>query len=265
VKRKQGSVLKCLGVGEGRPDADRFHSSYLYSINGTRFIIDAGEPAAHLLKRAGVDFRKIAAILITHTHADHFGAIIPLIQAMKHGKRTEPLPIHLPAHAIKPLRALLDASYVFKERLPYKLHFIELKKGAEISLGKNVSAMPYPTTHVEKISRKMAGKHPEIAFKAFAFRIEAGDSTIVHTGDLGELEDLDPLLDRPVDLLVCELAHSTPREAFTFLRDKRVKQIAFVHVAIEYWRYLDKLKTQAAAQLPSIKVTFPRDGDAVLF
>jgi ribonuclease BN (tRNA processing enzyme) len=264
MKRK-GNWVKFLGVGEGRPDAQRFHSSYLYSLLGKRFIIDAGEPAAHSLKQAEADLKRIAALLITHTHADHFGAIIPLIQAFKHDKRSEPLPVHMPGHAIKPLRALLDASYIFKERLPYKLKFEPLKRGQEIAISEQVTITPYPTTHVEKIRIKMEKKYPNIPFKAYAFCIEAGSQRIIHSGDLGAIEDLEPLLDRPVNLLVCELSHSPPRETFQFLRGKRIKTVAFVHVAKEYYKDLDKLKVQANSQLSSLQVIFPSDGEEVTF
>lgn len=263
MKAKGKNWLMCLGVGEGRPDADRFHSSFLYNLNGTQFLVDAGEPAAHSLKKAGVDFSAIERVFITHTHPDHFGAIVPLIQAMKHEKRRPPLSVHLPKHAIKPLRSMLEACYVLDERLPYELQLRPWKKGKELHFANGLLKI-YPTTHLEKV-RKFAKKYPKVSFNAFALRIETSSITLVHSGDLGAIEDLSPLLEEPVDFLACELTHAEPQEVFQFLRDKPVKQIAFIHVAREHWSSLQKLQERAKKNLIGKAIAFPKDGQVIPF
>jgi hypothetical protein len=52
--------------------------------------------------------------------------------------------------------------------------------------------------------------------------LESGDKRVAHSGDLGEPEDLEPLLKKPVDLLVCELAHFSPEAIFSYLSGRPV-------------------------------------------
>ena len=80
-------------------------------------------------------------------------------------------------------------------------------------------------------------------YEAFCFLLESNETRVAHSADIGALEDLEPLLQKPVDLLVCELAHVKPNELFTFLSNKEIGHVAFTHLSRPYRKNLDELKT----------------------
>ena len=77
------------------------------------------------------------------------------------------------------------------------------------------------------------------------------------------LADLDPLLTQPLDLLVCELAHVEPKKLFTYLANKEIGQVAFMHLSRHYREKLDELKNQANSILGDLPHTFLDDGDLI--
>src|ERR1041384_930055 len=107
-----------LGTSDGLPSPDRFHASLLLRLAGQTILVDCGEPCSHSLKRMGVDFNSIDAIVISHTHSDHVGGLAMLLQSMWLEDRTSPLPLWLPAHAIRPLQDWLARGLFF--RTPFK-------------------------------------------------------------------------------------------------------------------------------------------------
>ena len=65
-------------------------------------------------------------------------------------------------------------------------------------------------------------------FNAFSFLFEHNGLRVGHSADLGKPDDLEPMLEKPLDLLVCELAHFSPEDMFFYLRGRRVKKIVFI-------------------------------------
>jgi hypothetical protein len=175
--------------------------------------------------------------------------------------RRKSLPIHLPEEGIGPVRELLRAGYLFDEVLPYRVSFEALKPQAPISTGP-VRAVPYLNTHLDGFRQAFGAKYSQ-ACEAFSFLIESGPLRIAHTADVGGVKDLEPLLQEPLDLLVCELAHFHPEELFARLRASRVRLVAFVHLARPIWENLASFRQQAQAALPQIRCLFPADGDRI--
>ena len=94
--------------------------------------------------------------------------------------------------------------------------------------------VPFPTTHLQGLQAAFQKNHP-VGFESFGFLIEAGRRRIVHSADLGAPEDLRPTLNKRVDLLVCELAHFSAEDLFSYLRGRDIRRVAFVHLAKKYW------------------------------
>ena len=62
----------CLpGTGGTVPRLDRFLSCCYMRYNGIGLLIDCGEGTQMAIRSAGLRFKPIEAILITHFHADH--------------------------------------------------------------------------------------------------------------------------------------------------------------------------------------------------
>ncbi len=84
-----------------------------------------------------------------------------------------------------------------------------------------------------------------------------------HSGDLGKPEDLQPLVNRPLDLLVCELAHFAPEEIFGFLEGRQIKHVVWVHLGRTQRQNLARIRSLASKILPAMKHTFARDGQQI--
>ena len=66
-----------------------------------------------------------------------------------------------------------------------------------------------------------------------------------------------------LDLLVCELSHFSPDEIFAYLRKRRIKEVAFVHIGRAYRQNMVKLRRRAKEMLGRVKCVFPDDRDEI--
>ena len=115
--------LKCFGVGDGWPSAERYHSSFLYRLQDRAFLIDCGEPISRSFKASGLDYNLIEHIFLSHLHFDHVGGLFMLIQGFWLEARKRALTVHAPSDGILPLRQLLHAGCIFDELLPFPMRY----------------------------------------------------------------------------------------------------------------------------------------------
>ncbi len=251
------ATLTCLGTGDGHPSADRNHSAFLYRLGGVTLLVDCGEPATRQLRAHGVGADDIDRILITHLHCDHIGGIFMLMQGFWLLGRKKPLTIHLPAEGEAPVRQMLNASYIFPELLAFATDWQPWQCATPIT-GDGLTFTPHYSTHLEGLRAAHGAKHPQ-KFEAFGIVIEGAGKRIAHSGDIGGLHDLHPLVAQPLDLLLCEVAHCEPAQLFQFLADKPIKQIAFTHVGGKWRERRAELIGLAQSQLGKIPFTFVED------
>src|ERR1043166_227767 len=218
-------TLQCLGVGDGMACADRNHSSYLYRLGQASLLVDCGEPVSRTLQAANLGGNEIDRIFLSHLHSDHMGGVFMLLQGLWLARRRKPLQVHLPADGLEPLRRMLTAAYLFDELFPFKLS-LELLEPTRPVCHDSVRVTPFRTSHLDALKREFGAKYPG-DYAAYSFLIESRRWRIGHSADLGAVEDLEPLLAEPLDLLVCELAHFTPRQLFSYLRGRAIRQIVF--------------------------------------
>ena len=254
-------AVKCFGVGDGVPNTDRYHSSYLYSLGDASVLIDCGEPVSRSLKATGLSYDGIDRLFISHLHSDHFGGFFMLLQSFWLEQRRKDLFIHLPEDAIAPLQQMLRGAYLFEEMLPFKMRWEPLRAGQPVKAG-STSITAHPTTHLEKLRQKFQGKYPG-RYEAFCFLLEAGGRRIAHSCDLGAPQDLAPLFAAPVDLLVCEVSHFEPQTLFDYLKGQQVRRLALVHIARWQWEQLEKVREAARKTLSGVEVMVPRDGEEI--
>ena len=95
--QKLSSRLITLGTAGGpttRPD--RAQSSNLLTVNGTHYVVDAGDGAARRIAEAGIDLREIGTIFITHHHDDHTAGLGTLMSLAWNRQRTKPIHVYGP-------------------------------------------------------------------------------------------------------------------------------------------------------------------------
>lgn len=114
-----------LGTGGSTPTPNRNPSAIAVNREGELLLFDCGEGAQQQMMRAKTGM-KIAAIFITHFHADHVLGIPGLLQTMALQGREEPLEIYGPRYVDKFLAHLLALGYTGKG---FEVKAIELRPG----------------------------------------------------------------------------------------------------------------------------------------
>ncbi len=100
-----------LGCGGMMPLPYRHLTSVLLRRDGDLFLFDGGEGTQVSLRRLNLKWKKINAIFISHTHADHVTGLPGILMLSAQVDRTEPLYIYGPpkiAEYIETSRKVLD-------------------------------------------------------------------------------------------------------------------------------------------------------------
>src|SRR5712672_4012947 len=104
---KAGTRLITLGTSAGpSPRAHRAQSSNLLTVNGTHYVIDAGDGVARRVAKAGINVRDIGTIFITHHHDDHTAGLGTLMSVAWDAQRKAPINVYGPP----PTNALVKAA-----------------------------------------------------------------------------------------------------------------------------------------------------------
>ena len=255
--------VTCFGTGDGSPCPDRNHAAFLYRFGGSSILLDCGEPIDRYYKASGLSYNAIDGIFISHLHSDHVGGFFMLMQGFWLEKRKRNLPVYLPEYALKPIGEMLKAVLLYPELLRFRLRLLPLREKKSISIG-GVRVTPFQTSHLDRLRAQFSQRQrPPIA--AYCFLLEAGGRRVAHSSDLGKPEDLEPLLAKPLDLLVCELSHFLPEQLFRYLKGRAIKQIAFVHLLRPLRENLSHTRRLAAKMLPGIPHSFPNDLEEICF
>ncbi len=100
-----------LGTGGMMPLPHRHLTSVLVRREGDLFLFDAGEGTQVSLRRLNLRWKKINAIFISHTHADHVTGLPGILMLSSQVDRNEPLYIYGPpriAEYVESSRRVLD-------------------------------------------------------------------------------------------------------------------------------------------------------------
>ena len=100
-----------LGCGGMMPLPYRHLTSVLLRRDGDLFLFDCGEGTQVSLKRLNLKWKKIDAIFISHTHADHVTGLPGILMLNSQVERTEPLYIYGPPKIkeyVETSRSVLD-------------------------------------------------------------------------------------------------------------------------------------------------------------
>ena len=100
-----------LGCGGMMPLPYRHLTSVLLRRDGDLFLFDGGEGTQVSLKRLNLKWKKITAIFVSHTHADHVTGLPGILMLSAQVDRSEPLYIYGPpkiAEYIETSRKVLD-------------------------------------------------------------------------------------------------------------------------------------------------------------
>jgi len=215
---KPGTHLMTLGTRGGPgPTPERAQSSNVLIVNGTPYLVDAGEGVTRRLIRAGLAVRDIDTIFITHPHSDHTGGLGGLLAAVYDSSRAKPVTVYGPPGTAASVKGLVDYLTVSSEiRISDGTQTVPVSRlfsGRDRATGivfqdENVKVTAAENSHFHFPSGSPAyGK-----YKSYSYRFEARDRVVVFTGDTGPSEAVTELA-KGADLLVTEVTYITAEDA----------------------------------------------------
>ena len=133
-----------LGTGGMMPLKERALTSLYLYCNGHGVLTDCGEGTQVQIRSAGLSFKSINLILLTHYHADHVSGLPGLLLSIGNQGRTEPLTIAGPPG----LERVVNSLRVIAPELPYSLvlHPIDPAEPEPLQVDRLIIT-PFPLQH----------------------------------------------------------------------------------------------------------------------
>jgi len=205
-----------LGTGAG-PIPRRFRSqpANLLVVNGTPYLIDAGNGVARQLVDAGYMPADVRTIFITHHHIDHnadLGAVMSfdwIEDNERHAVSSPPIEIYGPPSTGRIVAAALDylsiSERVFSAEVPmtpaagrFEAH--DITGDGPVFEDANIRVTAAENSHFNiPATASNYGKD-----KSFSYRFDSADRSVVFTGDTGPSDALSRLANN-ADVLVSEV------------------------------------------------------------
>ena len=135
-----------LGCGGMMPLPYRHLTSVLLRRDGDLFLFDGGEGTQVSLKRLNLKWKKIDAIFVSHTHADHVTGLPGILMLSSQVDRTEPLYIYGPPKIkeyIETSRSVLDMY------INYPIIVKEITAPCVVHSGKDFYIRAFPLDHTK--------------------------------------------------------------------------------------------------------------------
>jgi ribonuclease Z len=135
-----------LGCGGMMPLPNRFLTSVLLRREGELFLFDGGEGTQVSLRRLNLRWKKITAIFVSHTHADHVTGIPGLLMLSSQVDRDDPLYIIGPprlAEYIETSRRVLDMY------INYEIVVKEIAEPGIVYRGDGFHVRAFPLRHTK--------------------------------------------------------------------------------------------------------------------
>jgi ribonuclease BN (tRNA processing enzyme) len=203
-----GTRLITLGTSGGPPPrSHRAQSSNLLTVNGTHYVVDAGDGVARRLAKAAINVREIGTVFITHHHDDHTAGLGTLLSVAWDQNRTKPIHVYGPPRTAELVTAAVQYFTISAEiRIADGGRSVPIAQvffGHDVGTGRiyedvNIKVTAVENSHFDFHEGPVAGKH-----KSYAYRFETPDRVIVFTGDTGA-SDAVTALAKDADLLVTE-------------------------------------------------------------
>ncbi len=135
-----------LGTSASAPSAKRGLSAQIITHNEYRFLIDCGEGTQRQILQAGVGFRHLTRILLTHGHLDHILGLGGLVSTFMRWEAIDQLEIFGGRGTLDRVRALIDDVVLRGNQTPMPLYFREIKPGIFFD-AEDFTITAFPVTH----------------------------------------------------------------------------------------------------------------------
>jgi ribonuclease BN (tRNA processing enzyme) len=205
---KSETRLITLGTVAGPPPRPhRAQFSNLLIVNGTLYVIDAGDGVARRIAKAGFNVRDVGVVFITHHHDDHTAGLGTLMSAAWDNQRTKPINVYGPPMTEELVKAAVQYFTISADiRIAdggRSIPIEQLFHGHDVEPGvvyqdSNLKVNVIENIHFGFHKGAAAGKH-----KSYSYRFETPGRVIVFTSDTGPFAGLVEFA-KGADLLVAE-------------------------------------------------------------
>lgn len=190
--------LVVLGSGTCAPTLKRSTACYYVHISGQHILMDIGFGSIRRMLEAGIDYREIDFIVITHTHLDHVGDLAPLVMALRYTpgfKRQKPLTLVGPLGFNDYLHNFSDlaAKWFFKQD-GFQVNVREAEREQLQFANWKLTTLPM--------------RHSDVAN---GYRIESEGRVLAYSGDTGMCDEVISLVKKAdVAILECSTPDDEP-------------------------------------------------------
>jgi ribonuclease BN (tRNA processing enzyme) len=230
--------LTVVGSGDAFGSGGRFNTCFFVETTKSRLLIDCGASSLVALKAQGLDPNDVEGIVLSHLHADHFGALpFLLLDAQFVAQRKRPLLIAGPPGTRTRLDAALEIS--FPQSTANKWGFAW--NVIEIEIGQPTDILGHSVLTTEVVH--YAGT------PATALRLSDGVASVTYSGDTEWVEELVSLANG-ADLFIVECfgysghipGHLTWEVLKPRLPDLRARRIMLTHMGPSMLDRLDEVR-----------------------
>jgi len=243
-----GGLRTILLGTQGGPNFNlhRGETASVVQFDGRLHLVDCGYGALGALVRAGLNYRDVGQVFLTHLHDDHTADLASLMGHQWTGGRVAPVVVHGPAGTRRLVSAAVRFNQVNEEiRLVDEARSVRV---ARMFSTREIAASAQPVlalrdgdlavhaienTHYPPASRRRTAQ------RSLALRFEARGQSIVFSGDTAYSENLVRLA-QGADVLVCEAMHvAATRRGF----DERVAAGAYADNPEGIWKHIVETHT----------------------
>lgn len=203
------SVITLGTAGGPMQNPQRAQPSHALMHGQLPILIDCGEGAMGQLKRAGIEYRDVHHIFLTHHHFDHIGSLYACLGLNMMTQRTTPLNIYGPPGTQSIVEGLCSACDVPRDigfgvpgqKLPHPRDFVKV---TEISPDMEIDIEGMKVTCCENTHYRSEEEFGTEGYLSLSLRFDLVDRCVVFTGDTGPCKALEKLA-HSADLIVGEM------------------------------------------------------------